>query len=64
MMAVTDPAVLEAIEAEFTRTVYDAARLAHRRRRGLALTPLVSTESLELRRRALAIGKPPVIDGR
>lgn len=36
---VTDPAVIEAIEAEFTLTVYEAEMLAERRRRGEAPPP-------------------------
>jgi hypothetical protein len=36
---VTDPTVLEDIEAEFTLSVYDAARLAEQRRRGQAPPP-------------------------
>lgn len=46
---VTDPAVIEAIEAELMLAVYDAVRLAIRQRMGLAAVPAASPEAIALR---------------
>jgi hypothetical protein len=48
------PAVIEAIEAEFVLSLYNARRLARRRLLGLEPGPIATPEALDLLRRARA----------
>lgn len=54
---ITDPEALEAIEAEFTRVVYEASRRALRQRRGQEPPPVTTPEALTLRKRALELAR-------
>ncbi len=55
MTAPTDPVVLEDINAELARTVYEAVRRADRQRRGLQPPPPPSREARIILRRSQQI---------
>jgi hypothetical protein len=50
----TDPAVIEAIEADFMLTVYEASQLARRRLLGLAPPPPPNLRAIRMLRRSRA----------
>ena len=52
LIPVADAAAIEAVEAELTRAIYDATRLARRRMLGLEAPPEPSKRGLELLERA------------
>jgi len=56
---VTDPVVIEAIEAEFMLAVYEARRRARLQELGLMPPPRPNPAALRLRRRALAGDSEP-----